>query len=69
MFEKEIFEAGAIAALAEDIALAEEFGDGADYGDDLVLADEGVEADCEVGFGGEAAGYAEGEAYFVSREL
>jgi len=42
VFEEEIFEASAFAALAEDLAFAEEFGDGADYGDDLVLMDEGV---------------------------
>jgi hypothetical protein len=30
--------------------------------DDLVLMDESVEADGEVGFGGEAASHAEGEA-------
>ena len=51
------------------MAFAEDFGDGADYGDDLVLTDEGVQADGQVRFGGEAAGYAEGEAEFVSRDL
>jgi len=42
VFEEEIFEASAFAALAEDFAGAEEFGDGADYGDDLVFTDESV---------------------------
>ena len=67
MFEEEIFQAGAFAGLAEDGAFAEEFGDGADYGDDLMGMDEGVEADGEVRFGGEAACYAEGEAGFGGR--
>jgi hypothetical protein len=62
VFQEEIFEAGAFAGLAEDGAIAEEFGDGADDRDDLMGMDESVEADGEVGFGGEAACYAEGEA-------
>src|SRR5208283_823334 len=67
-FEEEIFEAGAIAALAEDFAVAEDFGDGADNGDALVFTDESVQADGEVRFGGKAAGYAEGRAEGVIRD-
>ena len=52
---KEVFEAGAVAGLAEALLAAEELGDGADGGDDFRFAEEGVELDGEVGFFGEAA--------------
>ena len=45
VFEEKIFQAGAFAALAEDIAGAKDFGDGANHGNYLVWLDEGVEAD------------------------
>jgi hypothetical protein len=61
MLEEQIFHAGALAALAKNVAGAENFGDGADDGDDLVWLDEGVEAHGEMRLRGEAASYADGE--------
>ncbi len=68
VFEEEEFHAGTFAALAEDFAFAEDFGDGADDGDDLMRQDEGVEADGKVRLRGKAAGYADAETHFVTRD-
>lgn len=68
MLQEKEFQAGFFAGLAKNFAFAEDFGDGAGDGEDLFPADEGVESNGEVGFGGEAAGDAEGEAEFGSGE-
>ncbi len=69
MFEEKIFHAGAVAALAKNVAGAEDFSDGADDGNNLVRLDESIEADGEMRLRGEAAGYPDTEAKFVIRNV
>jgi hypothetical protein len=66
VLEEEIFHAGFVAGVAEDVRVAKHCGDSADDGDDLMPANEDVERDGEMGLRREASADAEGEAEFGS---
>src|SRR5579864_1351299 len=62
---EEVLHARALAVIAEHVLVAKDFRDGADDRQDLIRLHERVEADGEMGIGGESAAHTQREADFA----